>query len=95
MPERRYPWKTRKDQTQFYQLADQLEAAAAQNDVDAFTRFDDILHVSIALATHNESLHRALEIYHSLSRHFWYAYTSRSAGIRRPRCRCHVGPSLA
>jgi len=39
-------------------------------------RADNLLHVSIAQASHNEYLVRALEIYHSLSRRFWFAYNS-------------------
>lgn len=73
---------TSEQKTQFYQLAEQLEAAAARNDVAAFMRFDNIFHVSTALATHNEYLYRALEIYHSLSRRFWYAYNNTSSNLQ-------------
>jgi len=66
----------------FLELADQLETAAAQNDAGAFMRADNLLHVSIAQASHNEYLVRALEIYHSLSRRFWFAYNSASSNLQ-------------
>ena len=69
---------------QFLQIADQLEAAAGQNNADEFMRYDNIPHISIAQATHNEYLCRALELYNSLSRRFWYYYNNESSTL--PYC---------
>ncbi len=68
----------------FQELADVLDHTAGDNNPIDFMRYDNIFHVLIAQATSNEYFCRAMELYNSLSRRFWYMHNKTTADI--PRC---------
>jgi DNA-binding GntR family transcriptional regulator len=75
---------TREQKKAFLELADKLDQAGSENDDRNFMRYDNELHLSIAQAANNEYLYRAMEIYNSLSRRFWYMHNKESFDL--PYC---------
>lgn len=73
-----------KDKEFFNELADSLEMSAEENDDIKFMRYDNIFHVMIAKFTNNEYMYRALDLYNSLSRRFWYMHNINSHDM--PHC---------
>lgn len=65
----------------FNEIADLMEKAAHDNDDRSFMYYDNSLHKLISQASNNEFLSRAMELYHSLSRRFWYWHNKESADI--------------
>lgn len=72
---------TKEQKVLFNNLADLLEKAANENDDLSFMSHDNELHNLISKAANNEYLARAMELYHSLSRRFWYMHNMEAADI--------------
>jgi DNA-binding GntR family transcriptional regulator len=75
---------TKEQRDHFLAIADCLEKASSENDAIEFMRYDNLLHILIAQATNNEYLCRAMELFNSLSRRFWYMHNKESADM--PYC---------
>jgi len=76
--------RTEDERRQFLEIADGMEQAARDNDDISFMRFDNILHVLVAAAAHNEYANRAIGLMHGLSRRFWYVHYKQTADM--PLC---------
>jgi DNA-binding GntR family transcriptional regulator len=72
---------TKEQKGLFNELAELMEKAANENDELNFMSHDDSLHNLISQAANNEYLSRAMELYHSLCRRFWYMHNKESADI--------------
>lgn len=82
--------RSTKDQKALFDaLANALEKAANNNDDITFMYYDNSLHYLISQASNNEYLSRAMDIYHSLCRRFWYLHNKEAADITYS-CKLHV-----
>jgi DNA-binding FadR family transcriptional regulator len=72
---------TRDQKALFIEIANLLGKAAEENDDISFMNYDNSLHQLISQAANNEYLSRAMDIYHSLCRRFWYLHNKESADI--------------
>jgi DNA-binding GntR family transcriptional regulator len=65
----------------FKEIAVLMEKSAVEKDSIGFMYYDNLLHILISQAAGNEYLIRAMEIYHSLCRRFWYWRNKDSSDI--------------
>lgn len=80
---------TRDQKAIFEGIANEMDKAAKNNDDITFMYYDNSLHHLITQASNNEYLTRAMDIYHSLCRRFWYLHNRESADITYS-CKLHV-----
>src|SRR3546814_18035403 len=72
---------------QFREIAEHLETAARANDSKVFMQQDRAFNILSASAARNEFLSGSMDLIHSLSRRFWYAFQQRVADIDRKSTR--------
>lgn len=65
----------------FSEIDGLIEEAANNNDEQSFMYYDNLLHKIISQAASNEYLSRAMDLYHSLCRRFWFWHNRDSADI--------------
>lgn len=66
---------------QFREIAEDIEAAAAEDDETAFLRLDRALNLLVLEAARNEFAAAAMALMHGLSRRFWFIHWRRAAGL--------------
>src|SRR3546814_38150 len=66
---------------QFREIAEHLETAARANDSKVFMQQDRAFNILSASAARNEFLSGSMDLIHSLSRRFWYAFQQRVADM--------------
>jgi len=72
---------TKEQKALFNEIANKLEIATNENDDISFMHYDNSLHLLISQASNNEYLSRAMDIYHSLCRRFWYLHNKEASDI--------------
>lgn len=67
---------TANQRTRMRELASEIEAAVAQDDISLYLKINKEIHILLSQSVKNRFLQNQISVVHNLSRRFWYSFIS-------------------